>query len=245
MHQQRFYRDPLLTVLHGSGGSLPRPEALAAMADLLADVLTPDDRVPMHDRPAEEGWKNRTSWEVKDPKREGILVPTATAGRGVWMLSDLGLGVSQAVVSDQGPGTPYSTPPPPSPLSPMEPFDVVPDVVDRARTAHHDTVEARAQYVKTNGLTPLLPIPAGPQYDLAWLDGPILYVAEVKSTTDENEERQLRLGLGQVLRYRHLLSAKYSTIAAWLVPERQPSDPSWVELCDDLDVSLVWPPSFV
>jgi hypothetical protein len=52
------------------------------------------------------------------------------------------------------------------------------------------------------------PRPDEPQYDLAWLAGDTLYVAEVKSLTAANEERQLRLGLGQVLRYTHLLAGR-------------------------------------
>jgi len=65
-------------------------------------------------------------------------------------------------------------------------------------------------------------------------------VAEVKSITAENEEQQLRLGLGQVLRYRQRLAALgHDRVVAVLVPERQPRDPSWHELCQDLGVVLL------
>jgi hypothetical protein len=65
-------------------------------------------------------------------------------------------------------------------------------------------------------------------------------VAEVKSITADNEEAQLRLGLGQVLRYRRRLSALgHDRVVAVLVPERQPCDPSWRELCQDLGVVLL------
>jgi hypothetical protein len=65
-------------------------------------------------------------------------------------------------------------------------------------------------------------------------------VAEVKSITAENEEQQLRLGLGQVLRYRQRLAALgHDRVVAVLVPERQPRDPSWRELCQDLGVVLL------
>jgi carbon-monoxide dehydrogenase large subunit len=40
----------------------------------------------------------------------------------------------------------------------------------------------------------------------AWRD---CYVAEVKSLTNANEEHQLRLGLGQVLRYQHALLSRF------------------------------------
>jgi hypothetical protein len=65
-------------------------------------------------------------------------------------------------------------------------------------------------------------------------------VAEVKSITAQNEEHQLRVGLGQVLRYRHHLSALgHNRVVAVLVPERQPRDPSWRELCQELGVVLL------
>ena len=47
------------------------------------------------------------------------------------------------------------------------------------------------------------PVGQEPQYDLSWETPDATMVAEVKSLTARNEERQLRLGLGQVLRYRH------------------------------------------
>ncbi len=65
-------------------------------------------------------------------------------------------------------------------------------------------------------------------------------MAEVKSITAENEEHQLRLGPGQVLRYRQRLAALgHDPVVAVLVPERQPRDPSWRELCQDLEVVLL------
>ena len=67
-----------------------------------------------------------------------------------------------------------------------------------------------------------------------------VFVAEVKSITAGNEEHQLRLGLGQVLRYRQRLAALgHARVVAVLVPERQPRDPSWRELCQHLGVVLL------
>ena len=45
-------------------------------------------------------------------------------------------------------------------------------------------------------------LPPVPNFDLAWQKDRTVFVAEVKSITAENEEHQLRLGLGQVLQYR-------------------------------------------
>jgi hypothetical protein len=69
-------------------------------------------------------------------------------------------------------------------------------------------------------------------------------VVEIKSITKANEERQLRLGLGQVLRYRDLARVRGAVARAWLVTERPPIDESWERFCADLDVVLAWPTAF-
>jgi hypothetical protein len=51
-----------------------------------------------------------------------------------------------------------------------------------------------------------------PSFDLGWVHDDCLFVAEVKSVTPANEERQLRLGLGQLLRYRWMLSAASAAV---------------------------------
>jgi hypothetical protein len=51
----------------------------------------------------------------------------------------------------------------------------------------------------------------------------------------------MRLGLGQLLRYRHALSAGGTTVHATLYAERRPADPQWSVLCQSLGVTLVWP----
>ena len=79
-----------------------------------------------------------------------------------------------------------------------------------------------------------------PSFDLAWGRGDAVFVAEVKSITDENEEEQLRLGLGQVLRYRQVLSTPYRNVIAVLVAERELRDATWKELCRELGVRIVW-----
>jgi hypothetical protein len=141
-------------------------------------------------------------------------------------------------------GTPYATPPRPSPVSPAEPFDVDPDLIDRALAAHHETVDRLARWVISRGFSPRLPIPGEPLYDLGWFEGDMLFVAEVKSITSANEEQQLRLGLGQVLRYREQLRRAYpiaSDVRALLVPEREPSDTSWDRTCESCGVDVLVP----
>jgi hypothetical protein len=87
-------------------------------------------------------------------------------------------------------------------------------------------------------------MPSDPPFDLAWWKGDALYVAEVKSLTRENEEHQLRLGLGQILRYAHLLRSRTDHVIPVLVPERKPRDPEWGQLCKALSVGLAFPPDF-
>ncbi len=67
------------------------------------------------------------------------------------------------------------------------------------------------------------------------------WVAEVKSVAPQNEERQLRLALGQVVRYRQLLAADGQDVRAVIAVEREPSDSSWRQLCVDEGIALLWP----
>ena len=94
------------------------------------------------------------------------------------------------------------------------------------------------------GTTPLSPAAGDPTFDMAWFCDGILFVGEVKSITSVNEERQLRLGLGQVLRYAEQLRARHQAVRAVLVAERQPADPSWLAVCDRLGVVITWPGAF-
>jgi hypothetical protein len=70
----------------------------------------------------------------------------------------------------------------------------------------------------------------------------MLYVCEVKSLTQDNEERQLRMAIGQVIRYRQQLTAKgHEPCFAVICTEKQPSDSSWDQLCESEGIVLVWP----
>jgi hypothetical protein len=66
-------------------------------------------------------------------------------------------------------------------------------------------------------------------------------VVEAKSTTEVNEEKQLRLAVGQVLRYRQLLSQAGAEVVGMIALEQAPRDSRWLDLCRDVDVVLVWP----
>jgi hypothetical protein len=116
-----------------------------------------------------------------------------------------------------------------------------PDKVGRGLEGHELTLRALVSAVQACGLEPLLPGSTGPSYDLAWETETMIFVAEVKSLTLANEERQLRLGLGQVLRYWHALSYHPKPVIAVLAVEEKPADESWLALCDRLGIWLVWP----
>jgi hypothetical protein len=129
--------------------------------------------------------------------------------------------------------------------SERDPFAVDPNIVDRGLRGHAVTQNWLAAEVRSRGMDPRSPGPGDVNFDLAWksADGTV-FVAEVKSTTQSNEEKQLRLGLGQVLRYRQLLSADGGRVCGVLAIEEPPSDPTWSELCTQVGVTLMWPGRF-
>jgi hypothetical protein len=75
---------------------------------------------------------------------------------------------------------------------------------------------------------------------VGWRANGVFHVAEIKSVTAHNCERQLRLGLGQLLRYRHRIAQRLGEpVHAVLVPEREPADPTWGETCAAAGVALL------
>jgi hypothetical protein len=104
-----------------------------------------------------------------------------------------------------GLGTDYRPANPHARTARRQPFSVDPDLVDRALQAHARTQEALAAALRAAGTAPRSPMPGEPVFDLAWEDDGTVCVAEVKSLNGSNDEKQLRLALGQVLRYGHLL----------------------------------------
>lgn len=124
-----------------------------------------------------------------------------------------------------------------------DPFSVDPAAVERGLRSHAELQNLLAERVAELGSKPRSPGPVDPPWDLLWLEGSDAWVAEVKSLTRSNEDRQLRLGLGQVLIYRQRLARTYASVRAVLMVEWKPLDPDWHALCDRLDVLLLWPHS--
>lgn len=129
----------------------------------------------------------------------------------------------------------------PRPAAPGSPD---PDIVGRGYRAHEHTCNALAAHLKSLGIRPLEQEKWDPPFDLAWRKEGTLYVAEVKSLTRENEAHQLRLGLGQLLYYSHLLRKRADHVVPVLTPEREPRDPEWAQLCNALSIRLAFPPDF-
>lgn len=117
---------------------------------------------------------------------------------------------------------------------------VDPDRTGRGVRAHRDLENWLATRVRAAGLDPVDARPVDPQFDLAWQDGHGLTVVEVKSLTAANEMAQMRLGLGQLLEYRHLLGTS-QPVRAVLFVERKPSATHWGDVCSKQGVSLWWP----
>lgn len=128
-------------------------------------------------------------------------------------------------------------------VSEAEPFAIDPALVERGVRGHAITQNLLAEYLTSVGVEPRSPRASEPNFDVAWRVGGTTFVAEVKSLTRENEEKQLRLGLGQVLRYANLMRRERPTVPA-LVIERPPTDLSWRHLCQELGVILAWPEVF-
>jgi hypothetical protein len=143
--------------------------------------------------------------------------------------------------SEEGIGAPYRRAHVRNLPDEREPFTVDPAAIERGVSGHVESQNTVADALRAAGIEPRSPRPVEPNFDLAWERAGTIFVAEVKSITARSEERQLRLGLGQVLRYRALLEREYEVVRAVLIPERAPSDPSWRELCTELGILLVTP----
>jgi hypothetical protein len=117
-----------------------------------------------------------------------------------------------------------------------------PDRIGLGLAAHNRTQNAIAETVRALGWNPRSPAANEPEYDLAWKTEGGLFVCEVKSLSTANEERQMRMATGQVIRYRQKLTAiGYEPVTAVIAVEKEISDASWAELCTREDIVLVWP----
>ena len=125
-----------------------------------------------------------------------------------------------------------------------DPFEHDPALIERSLRDHAATQNQLAEYVVKLGADPRSPRPDEPDYDLMWvLDGE-MYVVEVKSIRAENEERQMRLAVGQVLRYRQAMDLGWGHIHHVIATSTPPKDDSWGDLLASLGIQLIWPGEF-
>lgn len=127
-------------------------------------------------------------------------------------------------------------------------FERNPDAIDRGTKAHMDIQNLLAEHVREAGFELVSPGDGDERFDVAWLANGVLHICEVKSLTDNNEELQLRLGLGQLLSY-----LCRTNVADWrgaeqivgiLAVEREPRRSDWTQICETHGVTLTWPDRF-
>jgi hypothetical protein len=200
-------------------------------------------RLPAQMRP---GLRLRRVWAPAEAARLGPALAETIRSEfdAVFAVADEP-SLSSAEPADQrtarpGLGAPYRQVPATELSGSRDPFSVDPALVERGLRGHTDTQNELASVLSNAGIEQRRGLPPGPNFDLAWRKDGTVFVAEIKSITADNEEHQLRVGLGQVLRYRQrLLALGHDRVVAVLVPERQPCDPSWRELCQELGVVLL------
>lgn len=111
--------------------------------------------------------------------------------------------------------------------------------LERAVRSHAQIQNAIAGAAPGVGLTPWSPAMGGPAFDIALShDDGRVFVVEVKSATIENLEFQLRIGLGQVLRYAHQLRTDGCTLLPVIALELEP-DNSWTDMLHELGVGVL------
>jgi hypothetical protein len=118
------------------------------------------------------------------------------------------------------------------------------DALEKGTKRHEATRTALADFLTANGIAPR-EHGLEAAFDLGWIgrDGS-LWITEVKSLARTSERQQLRLGLGQLLDYRHACTRAGRTVRAALVVEHEPSDLQWVGICAAVGVVLAWPDRF-
>jgi hypothetical protein len=120
-------------------------------------------------------------------------------------------------------------------------FEYNPFLQVRGTNAHRRISNLLIDHVHRIGHSPQKPV-SDPFYDMAWSDESNIWLAEIKSLTDENETHQMRLGLAQLLEYKHKLRLLHKKqVSPWLVVEDEPKNPMWLDLLGSLQVKLTWP----
>ena len=115
---------------------------------------------------------------------------------------------------------------------------VDPQKLERGNRSHFKMQADLADAALSAGNQPLSPTPHDPSFDIAWRRAGELVVVEVKSATPDNLERQLRLGLGQILYYAQILRERGELVSAVLLIELMP-DSTWFKVAQRAGVRLL------
>ncbi len=118
-------------------------------------------------------------------------------------------------------------------------FVVDMDRQSRGVNAHRYLEHQIAAAAQRNDLKPLRPSSQDPPFDLAWWSLGFLVLIEAKSSTEKNESKQLRIGLGQILDYADEFRGTGVRVRPVLATERPPPI-RWVHLAGRHGVRLIW-----
>jgi len=127
--------------------------------------------------------------------------------------------------------------------SKRQPFETDPDIIDRGSKAHKKLQNDFANFLIKNNIKPERPNNSKINFDIGWRNNNKYFIAEIKSITEKNEEKQLRLGLGQILRYLSKTDRNLNNIIPVLIAEKI-IDKSWHKTCNDYNVKLLTPENF-
>lgn len=116
------------------------------------------------------------------------------------------------------------------------------DAIENATREHRRTQNELADWARESGFETVRPN-GEPLFDVGWWSSDALFIAEVKSLGADNEARQVRLGLGQVLDYRKQLQDAGTNSTAVLAVSRKPAaGEHWSALASEHGVVFCWPP---
>lgn len=110
--------------------------------------------------------------------------------------------------------------------------------LDRATRRHMEMQDTAAEELRERGIDPRSPDSDEPQFDLAFEHGGAIYVVEAKTGTPLPPQ-QVRIGVGQVLEYCFLLSARREAVVKPILLVEAALPVPWTELCRALQVEIL------